>query len=105
MLYNFTKVSLYDKLNEVGNEIMSSIRINYLSYRVVPVMKNGATCTIENTPFRVQPISAVNATSGYNFNNPNNGENFPKVNHKNNSSFENILQEEIAKLNGSGRKR
>lgn len=102
MLYNFTKPSLYDKLNEVGNEIMSNIRINYLSYRVVPVMKNGATCTIENTPLIVQPISAVNATTGYN---SNNGEYYTKVNHKRNSSFEDIFQKELSKLNGSGRKR
>lgn len=84
---------------------MSNIRINYLSYRVVPLMKNGTTSTIENTPYRVEPISAVNTNIGYNPNNPNNGQNFTKIKNKSNSSFEEVLQEEMAKLNGSGRKR
>jgi len=87
---------LYGKLNEVGNEIMSNIRINYLSYRVVPLIKNGNTPVLENKPYRVEPISAISTNVGYNPNNPNNGNTF---------TFKDVFEREMGKQEGLGRKK
>ncbi len=84
---------------------MSSIRINYLSYRVVPLVQNGNTHALGNSPYRVEPISAVNTNIGYNPNRPKIEVYSANNKNKNNSSFEDVLQEEMAKSNGLGRKR
>ncbi len=84
---------------------MSNIRINYLSYSLVPLIKNGNTPILENKPFRVEAISQINTDVGYNSNNPNNGNISSSFNKGNNISFKDILAIEEAKLEELGRKK
>ena len=84
---------------------MSNIRINYLSYSLVPLIENGNTPILENKPFRVEAISAINTDVGYNPNNPNNGNISSSLNKGNNISFEDVLTIEEAKLEELGRKK
>jgi|GEM_PF-3442229 len=84
---------------------MSNIKINYLSRRVVPLVQNGNTHALGNTPYRVEPISAINTNVGYNPNSPKSEVYSTNNKNKNNSSFEDVLQEEMAKSNSLGHKK
>ncbi len=87
---------------------MSNIRINYLSYNVVPMVVNGNTPVLANNPYRVEPISPVNTNIGYNHNNSNNSSTGYKHSNSNNGSnltFKEVLEEKMEKQNGLGRKK
>ncbi len=82
----------------------SSIKINHISYRVVPLIQNGNSFAIQNKPLKVEPISSTNTNIGYNPNNPNSKNGIIKSeSYNNNDNFEDIFKNELAKIKGLGK--
>lgn len=83
--------------------MLSSIKINHMSYRVVPLIQNGNSFAIQKKPLKVEPISSISTNIGYNPNNPNSKNDIIKSGSYNNSNFEDIFENELAKIKELGR--
>lgn len=85
--------------------MLSSIEINYLSYRVVPLIQNGNSLAIQNKPLLVEPVSPISTNIGYNSNNPNTNRDIIKHNNPNknvSANFKEVFENELAKTKRIG---
>lgn len=91
----FTKSKYYVKLNLVGDDMLSSIEINYLSYRVVPLVQKNNSIIIKAEKYNVKPVTKISSNVNYNSKEKGNSYYNERQNNKQKNIFDEYLKNNI----------